>query len=221
MKLWLSKKKYTKIIKFDIHKGSLWANLSQELFVSLGYAWLAGTMSHFFLFKPCHSSCNHASFCTSTMPTSLCHTHFITIITPVYSPAGLSVISSTSSSSTLTTPSSRFSISANQRQQTQWMLKNSSECFFVNNLRKKNQLYIYVSLQMLESGNCEFLFFFFKFNRHNSVKNNWNRTKLKLSLYICISHPSYITFKLNVWNSCWDKDHKVNDDKMTGQNDGY
>lgn len=178
-------------------------------------------MSHFFLFKPCHSSCNHALFCTSTLPTFLCHTHFITIITPVYSPAGLSVISSTSSSSTLTTPSSRFSISANQRQQTQWMLKNSSECFFVNNLRKKNQLYIYVSLQKLESGNCEFLFFFFKFKRHNSVKNNWNRTKLKLSLYICISHPSYITFKLNVWNSCWDKDHKVNDDEMTGQNDGY
>lgn len=154
----MSKKKYTKIIKFDIHKGSLWANLSKELFVSLSYAWLAGTMSHLFLFKPCHSSCNHASFCTSTTPTFLCHTHFITIITPVYSPAGLSVISSTSSSS-LTTPSSRFSISANQGQQTWWILKRSSKCFFVNNLHMENQLYIYASLQKLESWNWEFLIF--------------------------------------------------------------
>lgn len=153
------KKKYTKIIKFDIHKGSIWAKLSKELFVSLSYAWLAGTMSHFFLFKPCHSSCNHALFCTSTLPTFLCHTHFITKITPVYSPAGLSVISSTSSSS-LTTPSSRFSISANQGQQTWWILKRSSKCFFVNNLHMENQLYnIYASLQKLESGNWEYLIF--------------------------------------------------------------
>lgn len=177
-------------------------------------------MSHFFLFKPCHSSCNHASFCTLTTPTFLCHTHFITIITPVYSPAGLSVISSTSSSS-LTTPSSRFSISANQGQQTWWILKRSSKCFFVNNLHMENQLYnIYASLQKLESGNWEYLIFSRSSRGTTLSKKNWNRTKLKLSLYICISHP-YIKFKLNVWKSCWDKDHQVNDDEMTGQNDGY
>lgn len=72
----LKKKKYTKIIKFDIHRIPLWALLSKKLFVSLGYARLAGTMSFFSLFKPCHSSCNHASLSSQTTPTFWSHAHF-------------------------------------------------------------------------------------------------------------------------------------------------
>ena len=59
-----------------------------------------------------------------------------------------------------------------------------------------------------------FLLFFSKFKRANSVKNHRTMTKSEFDLHITVTYP-YIKFELNVCNLCRDNEQKPNDDGMT------
>lgn len=153
MRLWLSKKKkYTKIIKFDIHKGSLWANLSKELFVSLSYAWLAWTMSHFFSLQTMSLIMQARLFLYFN------HAHFL-MPHPFYNNNHACLQSSWVVCHLLHLfvqfDNTLFSFLNFCKSRTTNLMNTEKELqsFFVNNLHMENQLYIYASLQKLESGN--------------------------------------------------------------------
>lgn len=98
--------------------------------------------------------------------------------------------------------------------------QNSNTKFSITIFWVKNKLwiFIYASLQKLESGNVGFLFFF-QSSRGTTLSKiigpepNSNSTSIFL-------WTSIYQIKINMWNGCWENDREVNDDRMTGQKDG-